>query len=301
MVHNRSNWRMKTRRAALALIAVALPFSYLDGSAVRAQNIMRSPNIHIDSRIPTINPVITPRINPNIAGTAVTGAGGTTPNLRTRRACSYAYRDSDGQCRDQPVSMSDGGASGGASGKGKNNGPRRNVAQTALNQRTIANEIVAEIDGSLSDAQADALARRHRLARLESQNFPLVGATIGLFRVTDRRSIETVSRELATDAGVRSAQPNFRYILQDQTAAPAEGDPAQYALAKLRLPEAHTLAHGANVTIAVIDSGIDVRHPELATAIAASFDALGSKEGKMNNSISMHSRYLTVSHKRGAT
>ena len=58
-----------------------------------------------------------------------------------------------------------------------------------------------------------------------------------------------------------------------------EGDPAQYALAKLRLPEAHTLAHGANVTVAVIDSGIDARHPELAGAIADSFDALGSKEG----------------------
>jgi subtilisin family serine protease len=273
MVHDRSNWRMKTRRATLALIAVALPFSYLDGSAVRAQNIMRSPNIHIDSRIPTINPALTPRINPNIAGT-VTGAGGTTPNLRTRRACSYAYRDSNGECRDQPVSTSDGGSSSGASGKAKNNGPRRNVAQTALNQRTIANEIVAEIDGS-----ADALARRHGLARLESQNFPLVGATIGLFRVTDRRSIETVSRELATDASVRSVQPNFRYILQDQTAAPTEGDPAQYALAKLRLPQAHTLAHGANVTVAVIDSGIDVKHPEFANAIAASFDALGSKEG----------------------
>jgi subtilisin family serine protease len=48
---------------------------------------------------------------------------------------------------------------------------------------------------------------------------------------------------------------------------------------KLRLPEAHTLAHGANVTIAVIDSGIDVTHPELTNAIAGSFDALGSKEG----------------------
>jgi subtilisin family serine protease len=48
---------------------------------------------------------------------------------------------------------------------------------------------------------------------------------------------------------------------------------------KLRLPQAHTLAHGANVTIAVIDSGIDIRHPELANAIAGSFDALGSKEG----------------------
>ena len=43
--------------------------------------------------------------------------------------------------------------------------------------------------------------------------------------------------------------------------------------------EAHTLAHGANVTIAVIDSGIDAKHPELANAIADTFDALGSKEG----------------------
>jgi subtilisin family serine protease len=278
MVHDRSNWRMKLRPAALALIATALPLACLDGSAVRAQSIMRSPSIHIDTRIPTINPAITPRINPNIAGTAVTAVGRTTSNLRTRPACSYAYRGSDGECQGQSVSTSDGGGSA-ASGKARNNGPRRNVAQIAPNQRTIANEIVAEIDGSLSDAQADALARRHRLARLESQNFPLVGATIGLFRVADRRSFEMASRELATDGAVRSVQPNFRYILQEQTAALTEGDPAQYALAKLRLPEAHRLAHGANVTVAVIDSGIDVKHPEFANGIAASFDALGSKEG----------------------
>jgi subtilisin family serine protease len=34
-----------------------------------------------------------------------------------------------------------------------------------------------------------------------------------------------------------------------------------------------------NVTIAVIDSGIDGNHPELAHAISDNFDALGSKEG----------------------
>ena len=34
-----------------------------------------------------------------------------------------------------------------------------------------------------------------------------------------------------------------------------------------------------NVTIAVIDSGIDAKHPELANSIADTFDALGSKEG----------------------
>jgi hypothetical protein len=279
MVHDRASWRRTTQRAALALTVAALPFAYLDGSAVQAQSIMRSPNLNIQSRIPTINPTVTPRIDPNIAGRAVTGIARTAPNLRTYPACSYAYRNSDGECSNQPVSSADGGGSGSALGKNKNGSPRRNVAQTALNLRTVAGEIVAEIDGSLSDTQADELARRHGLARLQSQNFPLVGGTIGLFRITDRRTVETVSRELATDASVRSVQLNFRHVLQDQKAALTEGDPAQYALLKLRLPQAHTLAHGVNVTIAVIDSGIDVKHPELANAIADSFDALGSKEG----------------------
>jgi subtilisin family serine protease len=172
------------------------------------------------------------------------------------------------------------GGSGGASGKNKNksNGPRRIVAQTALNLPTNTGEIVAEIDASLSVTQADELARRHRLVHLQSQNFPLIGATIGLFRITDRRSVQTVSRELATEASIRSVQLNFRHFLQEQKAELTEGDPAQYALAKLRLPEANML-DGANVTVAVIDSGVDVKHPELANAIAGSFDALGSKEG----------------------
>jgi len=266
MVHDRANWRSKTRRAALALTVAALPFACLDGASVYAQSIMRSPNLNIGSRIPSINP--------NIAGRI-------TPNLRTYPACSYAYRDSNGECSDKPVSSADGGG-GGSSGKSKNkskhSGPLSKLPQTVLNSRTIAGEIVAEIDGSLSDAQADELARRHRLERIGSQNFPLIGATIGLFRIVDRRTVETVGRELTAD-GVRSVQANFRYVLQDQQAASTEGDPAQYALLKLRLPQAHTLAHGANVTIAVIDSGIDIRHPELANAIAGSFDALGSKEG----------------------
>src|SRR5713226_2094355 len=280
MVHDCASWRMKTRRAALALAVAALPFAYFDGSAVHAQSIMRSPNLNIQSRIPTINPTITPRIDPNIAGPAITGIGRTTPNLRISPACSYAYRGSDGECAGQSVTSADGGGgTGGSAAKNKNSSPRRNIAQTALNLRTIAGQIVAEIDGSLSDVQADELARRHRLARLGSQNFPLIGGTIGLFRITDRRTIEIVSRELATEASVRSVQPNFRYVLQEQKAALTEGDPAQYANAKLRLPQAHTLAHGANVTIAVIDSGIDVKHPELANAIADNFDALGSKEG----------------------
>src|SRR6266403_6362592 len=149
MVHDRANWRVKTRRAALALTVAALPFAYLGCSALQAQSVMRSPNLNIQARIPTINPTVVPRIDPNIAGR-------TTPNLRTYPACSYAYRNSDGECSNKPVLSTDGG-SGGAWGKNKdknkNSGPRRVVAQTALNLGAIAGVIVAEIDSSLSVTQ----------------------------------------------------------------------------------------------------------------------------------------------------
>jgi subtilisin family serine protease len=318
MAHDRVKWRIRAFGAALALtVAVAAMLACLGGSALHAQSIMRSPNLNIGPRISRINPNVGARVgarvNPNIAGRAVTNIGRSTPSISTsnigaristiRSVAHIGVRSTlpylhispnlyplcddiggDAACGYQQTSVGGSGGAGAAAVKSKTSrGPRRDVAQAAPNPRTNANEIVAEIDGALSDAQADELARRHGLARLESQNFSLIGGTIGLFRVTDRRPLETARRELAAEAGIRSAQPNFRYILQDQkrdqkAGALTEGDPAQYALAKLRLPEAHTLAHGANVTIAVIDSGIDVKHPELAGAIAASFDALGSKE-----------------------
>jgi hypothetical protein len=58
----------------------------------------------------------------------------------------------------------------------------------------------------------------------------------------------------------------------------AAGDPAQYAIRKLHLGEAHNLANGDKVLVAVIDSGIDLGHPELQGAVAGSFDALEKPE-----------------------
>lgn len=251
---------------------------------------MRTPTISVSSRMPAISPSVAARAGsvdrgPRMAPTAHISArmapnpvlpyAHYSPNLYP--ACTAAYRDADGECLGQP------NAGGGGSGKsvktsaGKGRG---NTTPVAVDSRSFANEFVAEIDSALSLHEADELARRHGLVRIASENFPLIGTTVGLFRITDGRRYETVRREFAADSSVRSLQPNFRYVLQDQKpAVPTEGDPAQYALAKLRLPEAHMLAHGANVTVAVIDSGIDARHPELANSIADNFDALGSTEG----------------------
>ena len=348
MAHSSVNWRMKAQRAALS--ALALPLAILGGSAAYAQSIMRTPSLHIDSRVPTLNPTVAPRVNPTVGtrvNTVVTGSnsvtiarmpsgggGGITAIARTgdsgiarmgdgsiRRVgdggggisvlrrdgpggiarigtdklpyaryshslyppCEYARRGPDGECFDRPV-VSTGGGGSGVSAKNKSGGSRNNSSpQAAVNLLTVRNEFVAEIDSALSPAQADALARGHGLERIASQAFPILGgSTIGLFRIIDGRPVDIVRREFAADASVKSLQFNFRYVLQDQKdqkKALTEGDVAQYAIAQLRLPQAHKLARGMNVTIAVIDSGIDVKHPELVNSIADSFDALGSKEG----------------------
>ena len=209
MVRDVRNSRIKT-----AVTVAAALFAVSQVSPVQAQSIMRTPSLHIDSRVPTINPTVAPRINPSIAGrSSVTvntiartpptttmhavprvGIRSTLPYARYSPnlypACDYAYRGSDGECFDRPVA--DGGGKGkDSSTKKGNGGPRNNAPQTAINLRSVPNELVAEIDGALTDAQADELARRHGLTRLQSQNFPLLGATIGLFRITDRRPVET--------------------------------------------------------------------------------------------------------------
>ena len=142
-----------------------------------------------------------------------------SPNLYP--ACEYAFRGPDGECFDRPV-MSAGGGNGTSTKKG-NGGSRNNNAQAAVNLRAVQNELVAEIDSALSTAEADELARRHGLERIASQSFPLLGGTIGLFRIVDRRPVDTVRREFAADGSVRSVQLNFRYFLQDAEEARDRG------------------------------------------------------------------------------
>lgn len=284
--------------------AALLLAACLSIEVAHAQAIMRTPTVSVPSRTPTMSPSVAakvmsvdhaPRIAPTIPHVSTARIAPAIPHTSTARigsmpvlpyvryspnlypACTAADRDAGGECLAQ--------SSGGGDGSGKSlkksaSKGRGNNTPVAVNLHSFANEFVAEIDNALSLTEADELARRHGLRRVSSEDFPLIGATVGLFRIADGRPYETVRREFAADGSVRSLQPNFRYVLQDQNpAVPVEGDPAQYVLSKLRLPQAHTLAHGANVTVAVIDSGIDARHPELANSIADNFDALGSSEG----------------------
>lgn len=262
--------RLRIHRAALSLLASMSLLAGWGAAPAFAQGVMRTPNLNVSSRLPNLDRTPQIRINPNLAGRAVTGLDGNS--IRIQPSCTAAARDS--------------GACSGPAGSGNSNGKSRNKTARGspdVSPGSHANEFIAEIDGTLSDAQVDALARRHGLRRVESLNFSLIGATLGLFRIIGGSSLEARSRDFAQDGSVRSVQPNFRHVLQDQNQDPSdqlnEGDPAQYALTRLHLPQAHTLAHGVNVTIAVIDSAVDLKHPEFSSAAITNFDALGSKEG----------------------
>jgi subtilisin family serine protease len=150
-------------------------------------------------------------------------------------------------------------------------------APPSSEHRYVPDEVVIEVANSVSARQINALQRRFRLTRVESHAFQLTGTTMFRWRIPDRRSVTTVVRALERDATVVSAQPNYLFALQQTNGeAVQEGDAAQYELAKLRLPQAHKLAKGDNVRVALIDSAVDLQSPELADSIVGTFDTLST-------------------------
>jgi hypothetical protein len=156
----------------------------------------------------------------------------------------------------------------------------------ANERRYVPDEVLVEVPNTTPAATIDAVERLHRLTRLETQQSALLGSTILRFRIPDRSTVPAILRALRGDRRVAFSWPNYLHTLQQQTndnsatAAAAKpksyGDPAQYSVAKMRLAEAHAIAKGGEIRIAVIDSGIDPDQPELSGAIVEKFDALKS-------------------------
>src|SRR3954464_231450 len=167
----------------------------------------------------------------------------------------------------------------------KSQKPQKQMAQRggfhvppANERRFVPNEVLLNISTVTSARAVDAIAQKYRLTRLDVQDFTLTRHRLARLRINDRRSVPVVIRSLQSDARVLGAQPNYLYATQQGVAAPAAADPAQYSLAKLHLTEAHALAKGERVLVAVVDTPIDATHPDLAGVIEASFDATGAAD-----------------------
>ena len=91
-----------------------------------------------------------------------------------------------------------------------------------------------------------------------------------VFELPEKRSAEEIASRVSTDPRVRLAQPIYRFQVLGNTSLDQQpsgyNDPhshLQHGLAATRVKEAHRQASGRGVKIAVIDTGIDVAHPDL--------------------------------------
>jgi len=136
----------------------------------------------------------------------------------------------------------------------------------------VPGEVLFVLKAEVPAESLPEILRRERLALISTDTFTLVPVTLHRTRIRDRRSVAEVIAALTRDPRVASAQANHVYALVGEAMPVLAG--AQYVVSKLRLKEAHASVTGKGVTVAVIDSDVDLGHPSLQGAVADRHDAL---------------------------
>lgn len=134
-------------------------------------------------------------------------------------------------------------------------------------------EILVLVDAARASEIAARLASQYNVTAEPREVIPLLDGALLRLRLPANRSIESLLAALSTDPDVELAQPNYDYSVSKGKTSPKTVP--QYAGETIRLEEAHRLARGNGVMIAVIDTAIEAAHPELVNTIAGIFDAVG--------------------------
>lgn len=129
--------------------------------------------------------------------------------------------------------------------------------------------------------EARRIAREHALVVVDSWPMPQIGVNCIILEIRDARSVDAVVAELTKVEGVSWSQPLNEFNTlggspPGRSAMPANYNdrlfPAQPAAVRWHLPSLHGVATGRGVSIAIIDSLVDVKHPDLAGQIAGAVD-----------------------------
>jgi subtilisin family serine protease len=135
----------------------------------------------------------------------------------------------------------------------------------------VSNHLIVDIPASVQTDVRNTIAAGLSMTPLDSFTSALTGRTLHLWRIDGGITVAEAVRNAAGIAQINGGQADFFYHGMQSTQTPAA--PEQYVPQKLHLTEAHRVARGNRVLVAVIDSEVDAEHPELAGAVTANFES----------------------------
>jgi len=115
---------------------------------------------------------------------------------------------------------------------------------------------------------ASELGARHKLQTVSQWPVLTLGVHCVVYAIPDERSFKAVTEELRQEKVVNGVYPMNDF----HTLATDPYQPLQSAVADMQLNEAHRYATGRDVTVAVVDTAIDLPHPDLSGQISSHRD-----------------------------
>jgi subtilisin family serine protease len=124
-----------------------------------------------------------------------------------------------------------------------------------------------DLGRSARERVAKSVAHKFGLTLVDDWPMPMIGVDCFVMSVPDGRATSAAAQQVSHDSDVSWAEPVELYTSRSST----PNDPlfaAEPAAAQWHLADLHRIASGRGTRVAVIDSGIDDRHPDLAGQVA---------------------------------
>ncbi|HZF28231.1 MAG TPA: S8 family serine peptidase [Gammaproteobacteria bacterium] len=128
------------------------------------------------------------------------------------------------------------------------------------------------------------LAREHRLSRVDGWPIQSLEVYCAVLAVPDDRPLDDVIAALAADPRVDLVQPMNIFSTQTTRYDDPYAD-LQAGAIEMGVEQAHQLATGRGVSIAIIDSAVDASHPDLRSSVRIVRDLVTTRGGARSGEV----------------